>query len=124
MPARPRPLPALRATGSLGAEQLVVGDTLGLSHGAALASDYNGDGTGDVLFRNKRQRPAAVRQDECRDVHWLRLGDLRRQRYLYGGHGGVNGDGFADVVGTTAQSRHIKPTDERRPSPEGYVLKR
>jgi hypothetical protein len=95
-------------TGSPGADELAVGNGLGLSHEAALASDYTGSGTGDVLFRN-----GATGQFEYVEMTGgtpaptpVSISGLPAGA-LYVGHGDVNGDGFGDVVAQDPSSNII-----------------
>jgi hypothetical protein len=95
-------------TGSPGTDELAVGNGLGLSHEAALASDYIGTGTGDVLFRNN-----TTGQFEYVDTNAgtpvsspVPIGGLPAGA-LYVGHGDVNGDGFGDVLARDPSSNVI-----------------
>src|SRR6202043_2459585 len=70
--------------------------------------------------------PHHCTRPECRRYDRLLLLDappatpLRTSQYLDTCHPTVSCTGANTGVCTTAQSRHIKPTDERRSSPEGY----
>src|SRR5207245_543405 len=67
-------------------------------HGAALASDYNGDGTGDVLFRNDVSGQLQFAKMSAGSFTGFGFATGGVNGYLFGGHGDINGDGIADVV--------------------------
>jgi hypothetical protein len=94
-------------TGTLGPEQLAVGDKLGLSHDAALASDYTGSGTGDVLFRNDTSGQLQFAEMSAGVATGFGSATGNLDSFLYVGHGDVNGDGYADVVVQDPSSRTI-----------------
>jgi hypothetical protein len=83
---------------SLGADQPAVGNGLGLSHEAALASDYTASGTGDVLFRNDITGQLQFAEMSAGTFTGFGLATGGVDGFLYVGHGDVNGDGIADVV--------------------------
>jgi hypothetical protein len=85
-------------TGSLDAHYQATGNTLLPPHTAALANDYTGDGTGDVLFQNDQTGQLAFAAMQAGVFQGLGAATGGLGNFLFGGHGDINGDGIADIV--------------------------
>src|SRR5207253_2653860 len=76
----------------------VVGNNVGLPRTSALVSDYNGDGTGDVLFQNDQTGQLTFTSMLAGTFQYFGAATGGLANLVFGGHGDINLDGFADVV--------------------------
>jgi hypothetical protein len=94
-------------TSGLGARSQVVGNNPTLPPRDALASDYTGTGTGDVLFRDDSTGQLMYGIMSAGTLTGFGFATGQLAGFSYGGHGDINGDGIADVVVQDTTTRQL-----------------
>jgi hypothetical protein len=83
-------------------------------------ADFNGDGYGNVLFRNEFSGQLSFAAMIAGNFSGLGAATAGVNRYFFGGYGDVNGDGYADVVVQDPGSRTIYVAEQNGSGTPSY----